>query len=497
MSESNPTGHRAGWHAISAVPARARQPLTIDLDVDVCVVGGGLAGLTTAREVARRGWSVAVLEAEAVGSGASGRNCGFVLPGFAEEPAGIVSRVGLQHAKALWTLSERGLEYVRRTIRETRMPGVKPVDGWLNVAKFRDDPKTARTLDLLRDEFGTQAELWPGEQVRSVLQSPFYCNAIHFPRAFRVHPLNYTLGLAAAAEAAGARIFERTQALEIDPSGIRKRIRTPSARVRAAHVVLAGNTGIASLMPRVAASLLPITTYVAITAPLGPRLAEAVSYRGAVSDSQMADNHYCVVGDDRMLWSGGMTVWESDARRFARRLAADVARTFPQLGHVKIEHIWSGTLSRALHSMPQIGELSRGLWLASGFGGHGFNTTAIAGELIARGIVEGDQTWRLFSPYDLVWAGGPAGRIAAQALYWTRRAGELVKAHLARRTPAVAAQQTDAAPAVPPEPADREIAASDTPMTETPQPPRKQRVRRPKKNVQPGPEAAEEVSAER
>jgi hypothetical protein len=274
-----------------------------------------------------------------------------------------------------------------------------------------------------------------------VLKSPLYHNAAHFPRAFNIHPLNYALGLAAAAEKAGARIFENTPALSIDPAGIRKRVVTPSARVRATHVVLAGNTKLGGLMPQLAGTLLPVTTYVATTAPLGPRLAEIVAFSGGITDTERADNHYRVVEGDRLLWSGGMTTWESDPRRFIKRLAADIKRTFPQLGDVAIEHIWSGTLGNAVHKMPQIGEISRGLWIASAFGGHGFNTTAMAGELIGRGIVEGDQSWRLFSPYDLVWAGGALGRAAVQVGYWAGRIVEVVQANLAPKEKPVAAAQ--------------------------------------------------------
>lgn len=424
MQADDPTFSGASWYAEATTPARARPALAFDLDVDVCVIGGGLAGLTTAREVARRGWSVAVLEAHEVASGASGRNCGFVLPGFLESLERIIERVGLEQAKTLWKLSERGVDYVRKTIRETKMPGVKPVNGWLSVSKFREDPKIESLAKLLREEFGAQAEAWPAEKVRQVLNSPLYQNAIHFPRAFHIHPMNYATGLAAAAEQAGARIFEHTPALSLDPAGIRKRIVTPSARVRATHIVLAGNTGLGALMPRLAASLLPITTYVATTEPLGEKLREAVTYTGAVSDSVFADSHYRIIDGDRLMWAGGMTMWMANPKRHARRLAADIRRAYPQLGRVAVDHVWSGTLGRAVHKMPQIGEISRGVWIASGFGGHGFNTTAMAGELIARGIVEADQNWRLFSSYDLVWAGGAAGRGAMQAVYWARRVRE-------------------------------------------------------------------------
>src|SRR4029077_14068574 len=133
MSESETTA--AGWYEATRVASPARQRLNVDLDVDVCVIGAGLAGLTATREIAQRGWSVAVQEAGRVAWAASGRNTGFVLPGFSEHIDDVVERVGLDHAKQLWALSEQGVDYVRRTIDETGMPGVDPVPGWLHVSK--------------------------------------------------------------------------------------------------------------------------------------------------------------------------------------------------------------------------------------------------------------------------------------------------------------------------------------------------------------------------
>ena len=421
----------AGWYAATQVASPERPELTFDLDVDVCIVGAGLAGLITAREVARRGWSVAVLEGLRIGWAASGRNTGFALPGFSESVEQMIERIGLDHAKQLWALSEAGLAYVRQTIADTGMPGVDPVPGWLNISKTGHADAIDATVERLR-WFGADVEVWSTERVRSVLPSPRYFNAMHVRNAFHLHPLNYALGLARAAEAAGARIFEHTPAISIDPAGVRKRIVTPSAQVRASQVVLAGNVQLGSLIPRLAATLIPISTYVMVTEPLGPVLHEVVRYRGAVSDGQRADNHYRIVGDDRLQWSGRMTTWQADPRWFARGLIADVRRIFPQLGEIKIAHLWSGTLGHTVHKMPQIGELSPGVWVASGFGGHGINTTAMAGELIARGIVETDQTWRLFAPYELVWAGGRIGRWLAQTIYWGSRPLEKIEQGLAR-----------------------------------------------------------------
>ena len=251
-----------------------------------------------------------------------------------------------------------------------------------------------------------------------MLKTNHYFHALHLPRAFHIHPLNYALGLAAAAELGGARIFENTRALSIDVEGVRKRIATPHARVRASHIVLACNVHLGALMPRIAGTLVPIWAYVVTTAPLGHRLQEAISYRGAVTDTDLANHHYRVVGGDRLLLSGRSTTWDADPRRYAPRLKADIEELYPQLAGVEIEHVWSGVLGNALHRMPQLGELSPGLWVASGFGGHGLNTTAMAGGIISRAIIDGDDTWRLFSPYEFVWAGGRLGRALMQVYTW-------------------------------------------------------------------------------
>jgi 2Fe-2S ferredoxin len=178
--------------------------------------------------------------------------------------------------------------------------------------------------------------------------------------------------------------------------------------------------------------LLPVTTFVMVTEPMGEMLHEVVRYRGAVSDTNRADNHYRIVGGDRLQWSGRMRAWEANPRFIARSLANDIRRTFPGLGTVGVAYFWRGTFGRTVHRMPQIGEIERGLWLASGFGSQGLNNTAVAGELVARGIVEGDETWRLFAPYELVWAGGVVGRMVAQGIYWGTRPVERIEQEVAR-----------------------------------------------------------------
>ncbi len=432
MTVTDQSPYGPTWYAATMVSAPERRPLTRDIDVDVCVIGAGLAGLTVAREVARRGWSVAVLEAGKVAALASGRNGGFVSPGFAEDIETIIERVGLPRAKELWALSEGGVDYIRGAIRESNMPGVDPRDGRLSVRRTDDAAGSIEQVAMLRVEFGADVEAWPTEQVREVLRSAAYFQAVHFANAFHMHPLNYAVGLAAAAEAAGARIYEGTAATAIDPAGVRKRIQTTGGLVRARHAVLAASVQAGGVDGAIGATVVPVSTYVAVTAPLGETLFDAVRYTGAVADTRRAGDYYRVVADDRLMWGGRFTTRPASPRRLKAMMRRDMLRTYPQLDEVEIEYAWAGTMAYAVHKMPQIGELAPGYWLASAFGGHGLNTTAMAGEMIARAILDNDDRWRLFSPYELVWAGGRFGRVAAQGIAWSMQARDALSEKIAR-----------------------------------------------------------------
>jgi glycine/D-amino acid oxidase-like deaminating enzyme len=419
------------YFAANHVATRNRLALSQDIDVDVCVIGGGLAGLTVAREVARKGWTVAVLEAKRIAWNASGRNTGFVLPGFAQDAQTIVERVGMDAAREVWGLSQSGADYVREAISDGKMQGMEQSEGWLHVSKTDRTRALRDQTELLRN-LGADVEFWPEQLVRSKLKSNTYFQAVHFPTAFAIHSLNYALGLADLAEQAGARIFENTTAVSIDPAGVRKRIMTAKGRVRASHIVLAGNTHIGKLTPQLSNTLIPIHTFAIVTKPLGPELAETIDYPGSVSDTERADNHYRIIGGDRLMWAGRMTVWDAKPRRFGRRLRRDLSRRFPQLKNAEVDYAWSGELGMTVHRMPQIGEVTPGVWLASGFAGQGLNTTAMAGDLIARAVVEGDDRWRQFQPFELVWAGGRNGRIILQSAYWGRRQYDKWASKLAR-----------------------------------------------------------------
>src|SRR3954464_1586699 len=278
-----------------ALPERSR--LTFDLDVDVCVVGAGLAGLTVALEAARLGARVAVLEGRHVGWNASGNQLGTVMPGFGLPIDDLIARIGFEDTRELWSLSKEGAEFVRATATEDQIPGIALSEGALEVSNVDVGERLISRLQMLGEDFGTEVEGWQVDQVRDVLKTRRYFHAVHYPRAFQIDGRKYLHGLASLAKGAGARLFEETPVVSIDPSGIRKRIVTPSARLRASHIVLAGNIHLGAPLRRLSETLLPVWRYAAVPEPLGEGLGELIRFRGSVSDSDGVD-HFRIVGGD-------------------------------------------------------------------------------------------------------------------------------------------------------------------------------------------------------
>jgi len=203
--------------------------------------------------------------------------------------------------------------------------------------------------------------------------------------------------------------------------------------VRANHVVLAGNVYLGSVARRLADTLVPITAYTGVTKPLGYSLKAAIGFSGAISDSRYANYHYRIVGGDRLMWTGGASTRPGGGAGMKRKLERSIQSIYPQFERVEFESFWSGEMGFAIHRMPQIGQVQPGVWLASAFGAQGLNTSAVAGDLIARAIVEGDDRWRLFLPYELVWAGGRTGRAVVETSAWWWNQREAVTARVARR----------------------------------------------------------------
>src|SRR6202161_3610610 len=410
---------------------RERSPPSFSRPPDICVVAAGLAGLTVALEAARLGASVAVLEGRHVGWNASGHQLGTVMPGYGLPIGDLIARVGFDDTRELWSLSKQGADLVRANATEELMPGIALSEGVLEVSNVDVGDQLISRLQMLSEDFETEVEGWQVDHVRDQLRTDRYFHGVYYPKAFQIDGRMYVHGLAALARRAGARIFEDTPVVSIDPSGIRKRIVTPSARLRASHIVLAGNIHLGAPLRRLSETLLPVWRYAGVTEPLGERLAEAITFGGSVSDTDGID-HFRIVDGDRLMWASPETTWAARPPRFAGARARRIRTIFPQLGNVEIAETFGGAVGQTVHGMPQIGQLRKGLWVASGFGRQGMNTSAMAGQLIARSILWGDERWRLFSPFELVWAGGPTGRVAGHVVGLWGRASSAAAGALAR-----------------------------------------------------------------
>ena len=402
------------WYEATTARGSPRAALRGAVKADVCVIGGGLAGLTTALELSRRKKKVVLLEAKQLAWGASGRNGGFVSNGFAEGIENVQKRVGLEAARALYLLSRHGSEYVRREI-EAGDPTIKMGEAWIVALRHRDrgDLKTYR--DMMARDYDEDFQFLSTEQTREKLNSVRYFESISNPRALHFHPLKYALMLAMAAEKAGASLHENSAAQLVEKQGSEWRVRCAKGEVVAQHVVHCVSSLDRTIHKASGQAVLPVATYVAVTEPLTQ---DGVRTSAAVADTRRAGNYYRLIDEGRLLWGGRITTRVSEPARLAEEMKVDMLATYPQLGNPRIDYSWAGLMGYALHKMPLIGRDTEGQWFATAFGGHGMNTTAMAGQMLARAIADGDDEYRRFATFAPLWAGGQLGRVGVQASYW-------------------------------------------------------------------------------
>ena len=408
---------RAETFYASVQPQPARAALTGTAQVDTAIVGGGLAGLCTALELARAGQTVAVLEAQQVGFGASGRNGGIVSPAFACGSEAIAARVGADAAKALHRLSIEGAERVRAAIRDLGITGADPVPGLLNLRRHDRGDDLITWRDAFARDYGYEMTYLDRAAIGQRLETARYLHGVSDPNAFHINPLSYLLGLAAEIERLGGRIFEGSEVI-CHELGATKLLTTAGGQMQARRVVFAmgGYTG--ALVPALKRAVLPIATYM-IETEASDALAGAIRTREAVLDDRRSSDYYRLVdGGRKLVWGGRMSTRDASPAGVAKTLRAAMHEVYPQLDGVKIQRAWSGWMGYARHLMPQVGRLGPDAWHITAFGGHGLNTTAIAGKVLAEAITGETDRIAMFAPWGLDWAGGPFGLVAAQATYW-------------------------------------------------------------------------------
>ena len=399
-------------------------PLDGPDSTDVCVVGGGLAGLTTALELARRGRSVTILEGKRIAWGASGRNGGSVSPAFAAGADAIRRRVSEDHYRQLYRLSMEGVEVIRDNIRDLAIADAHKVDGRLRVVRYEATQALQQWCDSQQRDFGREVRFLPRNEVQERLLSDVYFQGVEDPASFHFHPLNYARALARECTRLGVKIYEDSAVEQVELTNTVKRLKTANGRVEAHTVVLATGGYTGNVVPALRYAMQPIATYIMLTEPLGERVKEAIRSTAAIGDDRRAGNYYRVLEGGRIGWGSRITTRVDDPPDLADSLRRELLSVYPQLKGFKVEAAWSGRMSYARHLMPQIGKLADNVWYCTAFGGHGMNTTAIGGRVVAEGIAGETERYKLFAPFGLDWAGGPIGRAAVQLTYWSYQAGD-------------------------------------------------------------------------
>lgn len=418
MPAAASTDYVDSYYARSLADNLKRSALEGDVEAEVCVVGGGMAGLATALGLAERGRKVVLLESRRVGWGASGRNGGFVSHGFACGLEALLRRVGPDRTREFYRLSDASVDLIRKRIGQYDIDCGPITDGLANCSWFDDVDAVKRRIEKANTLVDAGLDFWPREKVRELWHSRRYFDAAFKTKGFSFHSLNFTRGIARAAESLGARIFEDTAVLRTDLGRDHKRLETSHGTVTADQVVFCCSGYIDGLVAPLARATLPIGTYVLLTEPLSEnKLKTAINAPFGVSDDRFATDYYRPLPDGRILWGGRISRWTDPSNLHALMLG-DLLSVYPQLADVKAEVAWPGTMGYATHKMPQIGRLQPGVWYNQGHGGHGMASTTLGGELVASAIAEGDEHYRLFEPFGLNWAGGRLGTWVAQAVYW-------------------------------------------------------------------------------
>ena len=379
----------ASWYAATATPLDAFPTLKGATKADVCVIGGGYTGLSTALHLAEAGRDVVLIDAQRVGFGASGRNGGQLGSGQRVEQDTLEKMVGADHARKLWKQGEEAKALVKTLIANHKIDcHLKP--GIAHTASSDSDVRHLHDYaDHLQKNYGyDEIESLDHAALQSICPSPDYKGGVLDMGAAHLHPLNFALGLAKAAAAAGVRIFERSAAHHID-EGAPATVQTDAGHVTADHVVLACNGYLGGLNRKVAARVMPINNFIAATEPLGADAKRVLARDVAVADSRFVVNYFRLSHDGRLLFGGG----ESYGYRFPNDIAAKVRKpmsvVFPHLQDVKIDFAWGGTLAITLKRLPYLARLAPNILSSSGYSGHGVGTATHAGQLVAKAI-QGD-----------------------------------------------------------------------------------------------------------
>ena len=411
-----PTAYEIGLEALPALP-----PLQGRVQADVAILGAGYTGLSAAIELAEAGLRVVVLEAGAVGAGASGRNGGQVIFGYSCEQEKITALVGREMSRRMFDWSVEGVRLVHERCARFGIDA-QWQPGHAHVPLTTRQVKGLREWqDDLAERFDYPTQWWEPARLREVLASDRYRGALYDPASGHLQPLAYARGLARAALSLGVQIHEASPVLALE-RGATAVLRTGAGEVAADFVVLAGNCLVEGVAPELESRIMPVGTYIGATAPLGAERARALVANGmAVADMNWELDYFRIDRDTRLLFGGRASYSTLPPRNLRRTMQGRIERVFPQLGRMEIAQAWGGFVDISVNRAPHWGRLGSNVYFAQGFSGHGVAVTGLAGRVIAEAIR--GQAGRLDAFASIPHAPFPGGRwlrtpILVAAMAW-------------------------------------------------------------------------------
>lgn len=372
------------YYAATAHHAPRHPQLKGTAEADLVIVGGGCTGLSTALHAAERGMKVIVLEGGRIGWGASGRNGGQIIPGLRKGATGLVRQYGRERAYALFHLAleahELVLDLIKRHSIDCDLTLTGHLAGAVRPADFDHLKEEVECLNSVMNY--PHAEILTAAEARRMVDTPYH-GALLDRQAGHMHSLNYALGLARAAKAAGVTLYEDSIATGLSRSP-HITVTTADGAVRARHAVLAGDALLSGLEPRVNSRIMPVANYLVTTEPL-PDAAQIIPSGAAVSDTRFVVNYYRLTVDGRMLFGGGEKYTPTPPRDIAGFVRPHLEKTFPQLAGRRIDHAWGGLVSVTTSRMPHVGREGE-VYFAHGYSGLGVILSTLAGKLLVEAM---------------------------------------------------------------------------------------------------------------
>lgn len=401
--------HTDSYYAASAHPAPDRPPLKGETTADVCVVGAGYSGLSTALHLAERGHKVVIVEGAQVGWGASGRNGGQIVNGLNASLQTIQRRYGQDTASFVAGVVQEGGQIIRERVRTYDIQcDLKDTNVFVGLT-----PAHMRELEARRALWASYGihnqDMLDREQLRDHVRSDLYAGGLVDHSGGHMHPLNLALGEAAAFERLGGIIHEHSPVVSVDAQAARPVVRTAQGTVICKTLVLCGNAYLGGVVPQLAPRVMPVSTQVMATEPLAADLAQSlIPGDGCVEDIRYILDYYRLSADNRLLFGGGTVYGGADPRDIKAKLRRNMRRVFPQLDSTRIDYAWSGNFALSFSRVPQMGRIGTSTYFAHGYSGHGVTGSHLFGRILSEAITGDLSRFDVFA--GLPWYPFPGGR---------------------------------------------------------------------------------------